>query len=128
MIQENEPLDIEATQRAFESLAATINSYCCEQDPLSKQMSLEEVALGFLDVANEAMCRPIRQLTEMKGYETSKHTLACFGGAGPQHACAIARTLGMRMFLCLLCTSVSHSSLYILANSSQVVEGYTQSF
>ncbi|CAM6046469.1 unnamed protein product [Sphagnum compactum] len=92
----NEPLDIEATQRAFESLTATINSYCCEQDPLSKQMSLEEVALGFLDVANEAMCRPIRQLTEMKGYETSKHTLACFGGAGPQHACAIARTLGMR--------------------------------
>ncbi|KAH8964631.1 hypothetical protein BDL97_04G077400 [Sphagnum fallax] len=93
---EDEPLDIEATQRAFESLTATINSYCCEQDPLSKQMSLEEVALGFLDVANEAMCRPIRQLTEMKGYETSKHTLACFGGAGPQHACAIARTLGMR--------------------------------
>ncbi|CAK9874903.1 unnamed protein product [Sphagnum jensenii] len=92
----NEPLDIEATQRAFESLTATINSYCCEQDPLSKQMSLEEVALGFLDVANEAMCRPIRQLTEMKGYETSKHTLACFGGAGPQHACAIARTLSMR--------------------------------
>lgn len=93
---EDEPLDIEATKRAFESLTATINSYCCEQDPLSKQMSLEEVALGFLDVANEAMCRPIRQLTEMKGYETSKHTLACFGGAGPQHACAIARTLGMR--------------------------------
>jgi hypothetical protein len=64
----------------------------------------------------------------MKGYETSKHTLACFGGAGPQHACAIARTLGMRMFLSLLCTFVSHSSLYILVNSSQVVEGYTQSF
>jgi 5-oxoprolinase (ATP-hydrolysing) len=72
---EDEPLDIEATQRAFESLTATINSYCCEQDPLSKQMSLEEVALGFLDVANEAMCRPIRQVisSSFLGYYAYKH-------------------------------------------------------
>jgi 5-oxoprolinase (ATP-hydrolysing) len=28
-------------------------------------MSLEEVALGFVKVANEAMCRPIRNLTEV---------------------------------------------------------------
>ena len=35
------------------------------------------------------------QLTEMKGYEAGKHVLACFGGAGPQHACSIARTLHM---------------------------------
>lgn len=93
---ENEPLDLEGTRAAFESLAPTINSYRREHDSHSKEMSVEQIALGFLDVANEAMCRPIRQLTEMKGYETSKHTLACFGGAGPQHACAIARALGMR--------------------------------
>lgn len=30
-----------------------------------------------------------------KGYDTAKHILACFGGAGGQHACAIARSLGM---------------------------------
>ena len=30
-----------------------------------------------------------------KGYDTSRHVLACFGGAGGQHACAIARNLGM---------------------------------
>ena len=30
-----------------------------------------------------------------KGYDTSRHSLACFGGAGGQHACAIARSLGM---------------------------------
>lgn len=28
-------------------------------------MSLEDVALGFVKVANEAMCRPIRNLTEV---------------------------------------------------------------
>jgi len=43
-----------------------------------------QVALGFLEVANEAMCRPIRELTQMRGYDASTHTLACFGGAGGQ--------------------------------------------
>eukprot|EP00977_Amphora_coffeiformis_P013093 scaffold3361_cov166-Amphora_coffeaeformis.AAC.4 len=31
----------------------------------------------------------------MKGYDITTHTLACFGGAGPQHACAMAKALGM---------------------------------
>lgn len=43
-----------------------------------------QVAHGFLDVANEAMCRPIRELTQMRGYDTATHALACFGGAGGQ--------------------------------------------
>lgn len=34
-------------------------------------------------------------LEQAKGYDTSYHVLACFGGAGGQHACAIARSLGM---------------------------------
>ncbi|PSS11925.1 5-oxoprolinase [Actinidia chinensis var. chinensis] len=62
-------------------------------------MTVEEIAQGFVNVANETMCRPIRQLTEMKGHETRNHALACFGGAGPQHACAIARSLGMKEVL-----------------------------
>jgi 5-oxoprolinase (ATP-hydrolysing) len=45
-------------------------------------MSLEEIAYGYIKVANEAMCRPIRNLTESRGYDTSKHILACFGAAG----------------------------------------------
>lgn len=32
---------------------------------------------------------------QAKGHDTCRHTLACFGGAGAQHACAIARALGM---------------------------------
>ena len=54
-------------------------------------MSVEEVALGYVKVANEAMCRPIRHITESKGFDTARHVLAAFGGAGPQHACAIAQ-------------------------------------
>lgn len=92
---ENQPLDVEATRKAFEKLSVEINSYKKTQDPYAKDMTVEEIALGFINVANETMCRPIRQLTEMKGHETQNHALACFGGAGPQHACAIARSLGM---------------------------------
>ncbi|KAJ6402458.1 hypothetical protein OIU84_014536 [Salix udensis] len=94
--EEDQPLDIKATREEFEKLANQINSYRKSQDSSAKDMTVEEIALGFVNVANETMCRPIRQLTEMKGHETRNHALACFGGAGPQHACAIARSLGMK--------------------------------
>lgn len=45
------------------------------------------------------MCGPIRSLTEGRGHEASKHQLASFGGAGGQHACAIAEILGIRKVL-----------------------------
>ncbi|XP_016458214.2 5-oxoprolinase 1 [Nicotiana tabacum] len=96
---EDQPLDIDATREEFEKLARQINSYRKSQDSSARDMTVEEIAQGFVNVANETMCRPIRQLTEMKGHETSHHALACFGGAGPQHACAIARSLGMKEVL-----------------------------
>ncbi|XP_063975496.1 5-oxoprolinase isoform X2 [Diachasmimorpha longicaudata] len=95
---ENEPLDKAATLKAFEELSNSINNYLqssSKSTEIPQRMSLEEVAMGFLKVANEAMCRPIRALTQAKGYNTAAHVLACFGGAGGQHACAIARSLGM---------------------------------
>lgn len=97
--KEDQPLDIRTTRIKFEELAKQINSYRKSQDPLAKDMTVENIAQGFVNVANETMCRPIRQLTEMKGHETKNHALACFGGAGPQHACAIARSLGMNEVL-----------------------------
>lgn len=54
-----------------------------------------EVALGFLQVASEVMARPIRALTEARGFDTSDHILACFGGAGGQHACDLASALSI---------------------------------
>jgi 5-oxoprolinase (ATP-hydrolysing) len=62
-------------------------------------MTPEEVAFGFIKIANEAMARPIRALTEARGYDTSNHRLATFGGAGGQHSCAIAETLGISQIL-----------------------------
>ena len=98
---ENEPLDLEATRRAFERETELINAELAEisrfnGDAPPAPLTPEEIALGYLKVADEAMCRPIRQITESKGYETSAHVLAAFGGAGPQHACAVARALGIK--------------------------------
>ncbi|PLB46275.1 putative 5-oxoprolinase [Aspergillus steynii IBT 23096] len=88
--KENEPLDVETTREQFRQLAKQINT----ETGLSK--SAEEIALGFIEVANESMAKPIRALTEARGYETSAHNLACFGGAGGQHACAIASSLNIQ--------------------------------
>ncbi|RLU22243.1 hypothetical protein DMN91_004521 [Ooceraea biroi] len=87
--KENEPLDKDCTLQMFKELANEIKLF------LQEDISIDEVAMGFIRVANETMCRPIRALTQAKGYDTSRHVLACFGGAGGQHACAIARSLGI---------------------------------
>lgn len=95
---ENDVLDYAATYKAFEELTQIINQ-TSNTSTSNKNYSVDEVAYGFIRVANEAMARPIRNLTTMKGYDVTKHVLACFGGAGPQHCCAIAKTLGMRKVL-----------------------------
>ncbi|CBF78035.1 hypothetical protein AN8779.2 [Aspergillus nidulans FGSC A4] len=84
---EDQPLDVDIVKKKFVALTAEINR------DTGKALTPEEVACGFLNVANEAMCRPIRALTEGKGYDIASHNLAVFGGAGGQHACDIARTL-----------------------------------
>lgn len=62
-------------------------------------MSIDEIAWGFIKVANETMSRPIRALTEARGYAAQKHLLAAFGGAAGQHACSLAKTLGIKTVL-----------------------------
>ncbi|KAF7661762.1 hypothetical protein LDENG_00253540 [Lucifuga dentata] len=111
--RENEPLSLEETMKHFCHLTQEINLFLSSNQSQAtingsdhsqkssvpndqSEMSVEEVAMGFIRVANEAMCRPIRALTQAKGHDTSQHVLACFGGAGGQHACAIARALGMK--------------------------------
>uniref|UniRef100_A0A2R9ANB6 5-oxoprolinase, ATP-hydrolysing n=1 Tax=Pan paniscus TaxID=9597 RepID=A0A2R9ANB6_PANPA len=92
---EDQPLSPEASRKALEAVATEVNSFLTKGPCPASPLSLEEVAMGFVRVANEAMCRPIRALTQARGHDPSAHVLACFGGAGGQHACAIARALGM---------------------------------
>ena len=90
---ENQSLDLEASREAMSELTHEINAYYAERG--RPEMSVEEVALGFVRVANEVMVRPIREISVMRGFDIKAHILATFGGAGPQHACAIARALGI---------------------------------
>ncbi len=60
----------------------------------------EELAAGFLRIANAAMVAPIKKLAATRGDDPRTHTLVAFGGAGGQHACAVARELGMTRVLC----------------------------
>jgi 5-oxoprolinase (ATP-hydrolysing) len=87
---ENMPLDSKVVAEKFQALTDRINK------DTGRSMTPLEVAHGFVDVANESMSRPIRALTEARGYETSQHVLATFGGAGGQHACEMAVKLGIR--------------------------------
>ncbi|ODV93510.1 hypothetical protein PACTADRAFT_46885 [Pachysolen tannophilus NRRL Y-2460] len=82
---ENEELDQETTFKEFAKLTELIN----KESP-DKKMTPEEVASGFLNVANEAMARPIRTLTEAKGHVLENHRLVSFGGAGGQCCCFVA--------------------------------------
>lgn len=86
---EDLPLDVEVVKTKFAELAREIST------EVGKTHTPEEVASGFIKVAIETMCRPIRTLTEAKGHATSDHTLALFGGAGGQCAVSVARNLGI---------------------------------
>ncbi|AVX04640.1 5-oxoprolinase (ATP-hydrolyzing) [Maritalea myrionectae] len=61
--------------------------------------SSEEAAEGFLKIAVENMANAVKKISVQRGYDISKYALTCFGGAGGQHACAVADRLGMRTVL-----------------------------
>ena len=72
----------------------------CRRSPTrSAGKSLEEIAEGFLEIAVDNMAAAIRKISIARGHDVTRYTLACFGGAGGQHACAVADALGMERIL-----------------------------
>ncbi|MEO7424223.1 MAG: hydantoinase B/oxoprolinase family protein [Fibrobacteria bacterium] len=61
-----------------------------------QDISGAELAAGFLEIVNRQMAQAIKDISLARGHEAGEHTLICFGGAGGQHACAVARLLGIR--------------------------------
>jgi len=57
--------------------------------------SAEAVAEGFIDIAVQQMANAIKKISVARGYDVTRYTLQCFGGAGGQHACRVADALGM---------------------------------
>jgi 5-oxoprolinase (ATP-hydrolysing) len=58
-----------------------------------------ELAAGYVAIANAHMVAAIKKISVQRGYDPREHVLVSFGGAGGQHACAIARELGISRIL-----------------------------
>jgi 5-oxoprolinase (ATP-hydrolysing) len=84
------PLDAAVVRQKFEALAQEIATVTGRLDPP------EVVAEGFLRIAIDNMANAIKKISVQRGHDVTGYTLQCFGGAGGQHACGVADTLGMR--------------------------------
>ena len=84
----DQPLDREAARARLEAVADIVGG-----------KSLEEIAQGFLEIAVDNMAAAIRKISIARGHDVTRYTLACFGGAGGQHACAVADALGIERIL-----------------------------
>ena len=90
----DEALDEEAVRGKFAALAAQI-----ERETGDRRTPVE-VAEGFLMIAVENMAKAIKQISIQRGHDVTGYTLNCFGGAGGQHACLVADSLGIsRVFI-----------------------------
>ena len=55
-----------------------------------------DAASGVIRVVNANMERALRVITVERGFDPRDFALMAFGGAGPMHACELARDLGIR--------------------------------
>jgi 5-oxoprolinase (ATP-hydrolysing) len=82
---QDQPLDADAVRKRFAAMA----------DEVGDGKQPEEIADGFLKIAVQNMANAIKTISVQRGYDVTQYALVSFGGAGGQHACAIADTLGM---------------------------------
>ena len=83
----DEVLDAEVVRERFDDIAR----------PAGR--APEDVAHGFIQIAVQQMASAIKKISVARGYDVTRYTLQCFGGAGGQHACAVADALGMNRVL-----------------------------
>jgi 5-oxoprolinase (ATP-hydrolysing) len=89
----DQPLDAAATGREFAALTGRIAA------ATGDGRGPAEVAAGFLEIAVQNMANAIKKISVQRGYDVTGYVLSTFGGAGGQHACAVADALGMTRVL-----------------------------
>jgi 5-oxoprolinase (ATP-hydrolysing) len=82
------PLDRSRAERGLENIR-------WEMERAGFPQTLETIGAGFLEIANRTMADAIREVSVSAGHDPRKHALVVLGGAGGQHACALARHLGI---------------------------------
>lgn len=82
------PLDGDSVRERLESLAESLRKR-------GYARCLEEIAEGCIEIADHRMAAAIRKISLARGYDVRQYALVAFGGAGAQHACAVAGELGI---------------------------------
>ncbi|MEU5363850.1 hydantoinase B/oxoprolinase family protein [Streptomyces sp. NPDC005925] len=87
------PLDAELVRDRFTALAREIH------EQTGDDRSPEEVAEGYLRIAVANIANAVKRISVQKGHDVTRYALTTFGGAGGQHACRVADSLGIRTVL-----------------------------
>ena len=105
----DQPLDAGIVREQFAALARRIGEAAGGPSPSQgsggpaarsgTSASPEQVAAGFLEIAVANMANAIKKISVQRGYDVTRYVLATFGGAGGQHACAVADALGITRVL-----------------------------
>ncbi|WP_312792707.1 hydantoinase B/oxoprolinase family protein [Diaphorobacter nitroreducens] len=91
----DEPLDAAVVRERFAALAGQTAGAADGAAALTP----EACAHGFIQIAVQQMANAIKKISVARGYDVTRYTLQCFGGAGGQHACLVADALGMQQVL-----------------------------
>jgi 5-oxoprolinase (ATP-hydrolysing) len=89
----DQPLDVAAVRERFTALARAI------RERTGDDRTPEQVAEGYLRIAVANIANAVKRISVQKGHDVTRYALTTFGGAGGQHACRVADSLGIRTVL-----------------------------
>ncbi|MFJ7076364.1 hydantoinase B/oxoprolinase family protein [Streptomyces sp. NPDC098781] len=89
----DQPLDDALVRERFSALTREIRAQTGDD------RTPEQVAEGFLQIAVANIANAVKRISVQKGHDITRYALTTFGGAGGQHACMVADSLGIRTVL-----------------------------
>ncbi|MEU2445971.1 hydantoinase B/oxoprolinase family protein [Streptomyces althioticus] len=89
----DQPLDADVVRARFTALAREIH------ESTGDDRTPEQVAEGYLQIAVANIAAAVKRISVQKGHDITRYALTTFGGAGGQHACMVADSLGIRTVL-----------------------------
>ncbi|MEU3995820.1 hydantoinase B/oxoprolinase family protein [Streptomyces fungicidicus] len=85
----DQPLDAALVRDRFTALAGEI------RERTGDDRTPEQVAEGYLRIAVANIAGAVKRISVLKGHDVTRYALTTFGGAGGQHACMVADSLGI---------------------------------
>ncbi|MDA8016889.1 MAG: hydantoinase/oxoprolinase family protein [Thermoanaerobaculia bacterium] len=82
------PVDVAAAAAARDRVLESLHQE-------GSAVEADQLLRGYLEVADLRMAGAVRRISVRQGYDPREYTLVAFGGAGGQHACAVAEELGI---------------------------------